>query len=1531
MQRETRLRGWIALLFFVSGGCALVYEIVWSTMLHHVFGSSVLATAAVLAAYMGGLALGSFLFGKRADSYSHPLRLYAWLEICIGLFALAFPFILPAGQGLYVWIHAKLYASSYLVFNLIRLCIAFVIILVPTSLMGGTLPVMSRFVVRRLETSGSIIGILYGVNTLGAVVGCAVAGFWAIAVAGAKQTSFAAAALNVAIGLAVLAVAKEWEKQCEAPRRDTAASAGQEPHGQAQCPDHVQPLLLVVAISGFCALAYEVLWSRILVFFVMTNVYAFPLMLTVFLCGSSLGTLLITLRLARRGRVGLQTLSVLQIAIGAAAIASVALIPTIKSVVYGVSPATHSSYASFLVGGFCAAGILIFVPTFFIGMVIPVVAALCSRALPRMGSTIGAVYGANTLGAIAGSVAAGLVIIPTLGIVNGIVVCSLLNIAAGLAVLFADPRASWRTRALLVAAPVAYAVVMAVWFVPWGRPIVLYSRFFHALTLNDRTLYYKEGLGATVTVTEFGPFGYHGTFAKSIEVNGVSVAGTTDMLRMTQKVQGHFPLILYRACTGRDPRHAFILGLGTGESSHCITRHDIVRLDCLELASAELGANHLFSEINHDILKEPKFKLTIDDARNFLLATSTRYDVIESDAVHPDVDISTYTKEYFEICRDRLTDQGIFSTWIPFFSLNDANLKVLMRTLHSVFPHVMIWYVPYARSKHAILMGMKERPSINVRFLEEGMREPAVEASLAEIHIDDEYDFLCSFACDEKSSGAHLGAGPVNDDNRLHLPYNIPRQARQGEETVAFNLMTLYRMRTDIRPYLTGLDETAGFSLDTLARRTEARYRAMQGLAASYDDNLGDALEWYRSALHIDSANVNLRKLYDTDLAQFLADRGFAAIRAGRFQEGVNLVEQAAAADTSSLVMRNWIGMACIRANMLDRAQQVLDSLLATAPRYIEARWNLAEVYFKKGQVEKARDTAREILRDNPNCSRARLAENAGETKRGLSFECERYAPEARVKISTGNRMLSRRKNIADESARRIAQLEDKLSRREAVVANLKKELEKYNPTRVERDIFCELSKNFAKADTFDALFKRTLEILSHHLKARYYGVFWLTPDGEGFEFRHGKGYKPGLMSAIPFGGSLMGECLYHDTVLWEPNLRTKSDFIPLNQDPAEYNVLCAPLALLGKNTGVVRLANIDPASVEVGRRVLDDVTPLLVASLERLILFEKSERTRRGLETSFAIAKLLEDTLVDKDILKMLCREVPRLFRCAGCVIAVIDREKRPKPALVWPQSFCLGGNPGSNAVYLGNLLAAFPSGTGLIENIHTDRRWAWPDTKVKSLCMAPLRIRATLRGLVIAVGPADETYDSSYANLLGLAAAQTSMTLERAAYLRQQEDLARFDGLTGLFNHRVFQESVREEVERAVRYIRPLTLVMLDIDHFKKFNDTHGHPVGDEVLKMVGRTLKGFIRRTDRAFRYGGEEFCLLLPETVAANAAIIAERLRKKIELNRAVKNLAVTTSLGVAQLAEGEKAEGLIERCDKALYGSKEKGRNTVTVG
>lgn len=514
---------------------------------------------------------------------------------------------------------------------------------------------------------------------------------------------------------------------------------------------------------------------------------------------------------------------------------------------------------------------------------------------------------------------------------------------------------------------------------------------------------------------------------------------------------------------------------------------------------------------------------------------------------------------------------------------------------------------------------------------------------------------------------------------------------------------------------------------------------------------------------------------------------------------------------------------------------------------------------------------------------------------------------------------------------KQVAELEEKIAKQNQAITSYRDQLIKVTDHKSERDLYSELAGVFATESSIESVYTRTMEALSLHFKTRYAGVFLIDDKDDTFAFRYGKGYNTALLPSIPYVGSLMGQCLFKRDILWEPSFVKKPRGVQLCQDPQEQSVLCAPLVLLGKEAGVIRCANLDSGAIDRIKPVVKTVMLLLVPTLERLMLQSKNDWTMRSLDISFSIARLLENTLDTMEIMNRVCGEVSRLLGCAGCMLAMIDRFGVAVPVARWPEGFELAGNQSSGAIYLRNLEEAFPGGTGLIPDVHRgDHKWSWPDVKVRSICMAPIRLRNMVKGVLVAVGTSNQTYDHAHEDLLGIVAAQASVTLERASYFQKQEDRARLDGLTGLYNRRMFQEIMTEELSRVKRYAHPLSLIMMDIDHFKKCNDTFGHPVGDEVIKMVARTISFMVRATDRAFRYGGEEFAILLPETLASNGHILAERIRTQIGADRSVPGVQVTISCGLTGVQPDDTIDSFVKRSDGALYMAKETGRNKVVT-
>jgi len=957
----------LQICFFLSGACGLIYEIVWQRMLHMVFGSSVFATATVLASFMTGLALGSFYFGRKTDALKKPLRLYAYLEIGIGLSALLFPFLLSGATDLYVGIH-RLFDTSMVLSVFFKFLLCFVILLIPASLMGGTLPAAIRFVTGNLKMVGSRVGVLYGLNTLGAVVGCVAAGYFLIVSLGAQETTVLAALINCAIGVIILYIGKEAKPVESEARGGKSLSKKKIKKAPAEnLPSSLLTLMLVTAgVSGFCALAYEVFWTRALIFSIISSIYAFPTMLASFLCGSAIGSLIIT-KFSERQKSSFIILAFVQVLIGISALITIWEFTAIFSLVKSLAFLRQGNWLSTRLIHFIIAFVIMFIPSMFMGMVVPLISRLYTQRLATIGKSVGYVYAINTIGAVLGSLAAGFLFIPYLGITRGIILTAALNIVMGGVLLFT--KFPFRKKSYVryyVAGTGTVFTIVAVILFSKQIPLMLYSPIYLMRTEAEKVVYYKEGKGATVSVTEHKPDRYNNRKYKFIEVNGVLVAGESRQVRITQKVQGHFPLLLYKATTGRDPRYVFQLGLGTGESAYCISLHNIKRLDCIEIAAAEKDANYLFDDINHGILRNPKFRLTIDDARNFLLTTRTRYDVIENDSVHPGVNITTYTREYFELARDRLTGSGIFSSWIPLFSLSEENLKIMMKTMQEVFPHVMVWYSTNYHNMHALLMGSKKEIVIDYALLIEEMNRLPIKASLSELWLDNPIAVLSSFMIDEKIMREYAADALVNDDNHMYLPYYITRQKAKGESTVPRILTILKDLSASFVPRIINYEHNLPGLKDNLARGIQIRNYLIDAIIHKYKNNIQQAIDDYNKALVLLPKDTRITYMRDEVRFNALLDQGYSLMTKGSIRQAKDVIKQAVRIKPDAAFPRMALGSILIRMGLLDEALTELKIAIEQAPDFAAVHLNLALGYYGKGMIRKAREHCKIALDLSP-------------------------------------------------------------------------------------------------------------------------------------------------------------------------------------------------------------------------------------------------------------------------------------------------------------------------------------------------------------------------------------------------------------------------------------------------------------------------------------------------------------------------------------------------------------------------------------
>jgi spermidine synthase len=799
----------LALLFFVSGAAGLVDQVAWLRYLSLVFGNTTLATATLLAVFMAGLGLGAFLFGRVADRTSRPLVVYALLEVGIGLFAIVSPSFFEGMSAAYVAVYRGAGGTPW-GFALLRIGLAAVCLLPPTLLMGGTLPLMVRGLRQRSEAragsgrsdrarherGGGSVGrdtaLLYGANTLGAVFGVAGAGFLAIPLFGLHASLLLSALANFVAALGAMALARSASRpRSPAPEVPSGLGAARAPGASFDRPAMPEPagsrpsargLLFGAALMGATSLAFEVLWTRILVFYLGSSVYAFSLMLLGFLLGIALGSFMIA-RLADRIASPMAFLAGVELGIAASVPLSIGLFADLNARQIALSETLQpQGFGLAMVAQLLAVLPILLPPTILMGVSFPLLvriySTLSARAgaavgLPgpddRIGRDLGELYGANTLGCIAGALGAGFGLIPLLGTQSSLLlvgaVCAAigLHFALGAARLGESPRSVRVLRLLALATPPIFLGLA--YLLPADR-VILAAGIFGSDRPGD-LIHFDEDASAAVAIrrkTEAaGPY-------LSLELNGVNVAGSSPDLYAVQKLQGHLPLLLGPS---RDARVVHI-GFGSGGTAHAVSRHPVAGIRIVEISPAVLAASdRYFADINHGVLADPRVEVEINDGRNFLLATTANFDAVLSDSIHPRYagNGSLYSEEYFRIVAERLAPEGVVSMWLPMYTLTPANFAMIVRAFKNVFPETVIWYEPSALNSFTVVTGRKGGGPWDPAALARGFADPAVREALADIRMTSPADLLTSYLAAGAELDAFLGETPPHVDDLPAVEY----------------------------------------------------------------------------------------------------------------------------------------------------------------------------------------------------------------------------------------------------------------------------------------------------------------------------------------------------------------------------------------------------------------------------------------------------------------------------------------------------------------------------------------------------------------------------------------------------------------------------------------------------------------------------------------------------------------------------------------------------------------------------------------
>jgi spermidine synthase len=766
----------LAAAFVLSGAAGLMYQVVWGRLLVLVFGSTTLAVSTVLSVFMGGLALGAWLVGRWIDRRPRPLIIYAALELGIGLYALFVPWGLDRVLPVYQAVWSGTSSVGWLLAARVVLITA--ILIVPTTLMGATLPVISRALASGVGEIAGRVGRFYALNTAGAVAGAWLTGFVLLPAFGVTPTIRVAVACNLAAAAAAWALDRRWA--VAAPAGSLRSGESRSAAGSVdRCSRRVRLwVLATLALSGAAALIDEVAWSRALGLILGSSVYAFTAMLATFLIGLA-GGAAVGVRLARRIAPRLAHLGAVQIGVAAAGLVTIVALSHLPfTLVRGADALGSLGAGAIPLLQFGLSFLVMFLPTVGFGLVFPLALHVVTREADDVGATVGRIYAVNTVGAIVGAGLAGFVLIPAIGLQGSLLLAIGVSLALGAGLVVADPSVS-RRRAAGLALGLAVAGSLAVAMIPswsatlmssgmvWNLPryVALYDAA-GARGLTDalaavRTVYQREGLTATVLVQRDGDGG------RLLTINGRTESG--DPFMRTQVLIAHWPLWL-----ARSTERVLVIGLGSGATAGSVLRHPVRRLDVVELEAAILEASRWFEPENGRPLADPRTHASAADGRNFLLLSPDRYDVIISQPSLPWVAgaATLFTQDFFELAADRLAPGGVFGQWVAADALGSEPLRSVMAAFAAVFPHVL---VVEPTPGDLFLIGSRERLAFDRSRIAAAFSDPAIVDDLRRVDVAGPGDLVATVVGDDATVRPLLTGAVPNRDENAYAEFAGPR------------------------------------------------------------------------------------------------------------------------------------------------------------------------------------------------------------------------------------------------------------------------------------------------------------------------------------------------------------------------------------------------------------------------------------------------------------------------------------------------------------------------------------------------------------------------------------------------------------------------------------------------------------------------------------------------------------------------------------------------------------------------------------
>ena len=802
--------GILFLVFFLSGACALAYQIVWIRLFGLVFGGTVVSMSVVIGAFMGGLALGSKYFGKYAERIGNRVRLYGFLEVLLGVAGLLVFFAIKFLSKLLYSFPFDIHADSVTgVF--IRLFLSFAILIVPTLIMGGTLPVLLRAITDKKKDIIVNTSLLYAFNTLGAMTGTVLVGFVLIRFIGVWRTNLLTVFINLAMGVTALAISGRFESE-----PDIAIS-----EKQPETAKHSGKGFRFVAalgITGFVGLTLEMVWMRTMLLVSNNTTYLYSIVITVVLFGLGLGGLLLPVIVPQKRR-NERTFGFILLAISFTTVFGYAMFPLTTFLGFS-SLALFITFLRLSILTMALTLLLGFLPVFLMGLSLPIGVGLFAHEIRGLSGRVGLIYAVNTLGALIGSLATVFVLIPLMGITMTILLCVVMTAVPGFYFIM-------RTRGKKSAFPVLAGGITVLFI---GSLIVVNLDIPRSILKRrldgDYIEYLNEGRSSTIWITNKVP-GFRKIWIDNLWVSSTSREGTHALL-------AHYPMLFHE-----NPKTVVGIAFGTGQTFGTCLLYPIESIKSVEIDPEIITAcKGRFTTENYGILEDPRNEVIIDDGRFFLAGTSDKFDIITAEPLQPYTrgTVNLYSYEFYEACKRALQPGGVVAQWLPVYNSGVADSWSLIRSFTEAFDHVLF----FLNAGDGILLGSDKEMRINPS-------KPVPERvlnDLKRIENGSIYDLTGNYICSREKLLEASKQYPVITDDRPTLEFTAP--ISHWNEELTGPVM----MRNQFIQLMEPMDNlfTGTVDWETARRFRESRRLINLGFVAEKTGNFNEAHRLYVQA-----------------------------------------------------------------------------------------------------------------------------------------------------------------------------------------------------------------------------------------------------------------------------------------------------------------------------------------------------------------------------------------------------------------------------------------------------------------------------------------------------------------------------------------------------------------------------------------------------------------------------------------------------------------------------------------------------------